>query len=198
MPVKSTATPSTFYKHPRSSGHTSAQAVNPVALARFIGGDKWGSMFIYSGMYCLVCYSRSHVTSECRHFKQDDQFVRASCRNYKIRIRKHVDRQSQMDYPVTHRSALFLKCPALQGKCSKNSNRCSNTQYPSRQIPKSNWAYSNLPFNCFSNIAALSKTLSYSEFNQLKMMTNGVKVIACGSFNNLTSATVRISAMMRN
>lgn len=84
MAIQNIRTQSTPDEHVWSMASSEVQGVSDNALDHLRSGDETGLIFLDDGTYCQACYSSNHVTSTCRHFKTDTQFI--SGRKSELRI----------------------------------------------------------------------------------------------------------------
>lgn len=120
----------TFENHSCSSEHVWEPVLNHITSALSTSGDESYSSFSESIIYLPVCYSSSHVMSECCRIKKDIEFVRNWNANYNIWFGKRGHRPRQMPYPVSPHSLPPQRNSAKQGKFRNNNHMWHGTQYP--------------------------------------------------------------------
>lgn len=123
MAIDDTGTPSTSEKEAHSLEHTWAQVVSPIASASSSSADDSDLTFMVTGTYCRFWYSSNHVTSECRHLKQETQFVWARNSNYEAKFGENGNTRKQIQHPVSRLSPPPKGNPAPRGKFNNNINQ---------------------------------------------------------------------------
>lgn len=117
------------------------------------------SSFTDSGSYCQVCYSSTHKTSKCHHFKEDATSSRPETKITRPALGwKGITVERRRILPVT----TFYPLPPLSRQCSQRSTnkkyiKALNTQYVPRHGIRSNCSYSTTTTSRSAHVAPSSK-----------------------------------------
>lgn len=125
MICKNTSTPSTSDKDARSSEKTSAQVLNPFALALSTSVDESSSTSTYRRTYYRSCVSITYPIVRYRHLKRESYFERAE-KTTMLELERRAANEGRCCILMILTSCLRKKNPDPQERLSYNINYCCN------------------------------------------------------------------------